>query len=384
MRISFLNVILILILMIMCSACADQIVEPTSTTTDDSTPPVQVTSTKSPQGMGTTLPNPILKWNELSCSVIIEAEWGSGAGEYGCSRPWCPGTIKVTEGGTIFIDDPENDRIFKYLEGSQAPEEISLPDEYSNIGFFPYSLDENHIYINLINDDVLILSLEGKDSTLLDLSIYEPYSPTFIISADGSGGFYLTLMQIVEDVDRHYIMLHYINENDSQIIDIGSELSDLLRWRLGEELRWNMIVGRDKNIYSHDDYTSNIHDWGSSRDAQFKEWNSTIEIHFPENSPFIDQYFARLVSVDAEGLFYAIIKDSYGPQDRQLVGLIKFDGQGEINATGLFSEYWKAELQSVPYPEIAPDGSLYALAYEQDDLSIPLRVVRCTFNDSEY
>jgi hypothetical protein len=314
-------------------------------------------------------------WSNLKCTIIMETEWGSGTGEFGNNEWVIFQSIVITDNEEIYISDPANGRFIKFKNEEYEPININLPDEYRNLGFSWFYADDINIYIMIEDRDVLILSSEGEFQAYIDLEMYEPFRPWGKILADGHGGFFLLLLEAKAFFTANFKLIHYIDSSNVKVIEIDPSL-------VGESLQ-ALIIGRDQRLYSHDK-DGNIYDWGMSAHPDFNSMN-LISIEPITSNIEIDGYHnidISLVSVDHNTHFYSLIMDLSDEYNRWLVGLIKFSDNMEILNAGFVPDEWRESINTLS-SKIAPDGSLFALAYDLSNPSDNPKIIRCTFPDSE-
>jgi hypothetical protein len=377
MKISGYGAVLITLLSMLISSCSDP-----ARLTDDVTSQAQVSdaSTRHPA------------WNELHCVTAVEADCGSGSGEFGCEEPpFCFYDLVITNTGEIFVGDEDNGRIIKYSEDSTEPIEIYLPVEYRDIGFFSPSLDKEYLYLLLRNNNILILSIEGEFHSIIDMEEYEPFFPVNLI-ADWQGGFFILLYHYEYPNTNDFQLLHYIDDTNIELYDIAGGF--------GDEFKLGMVLGKNGKLYSSDNgriYSTelgdcgpfDINDWGFIYEPYLvnPSEHESIDVNIP--LPNLGLEFVQFIlnSVDQEGRFYVLINaHSYIDHSRimseTLIGLVRLNNQGEIMDAGLFPEEWRDAI--IPYlASIGPDGSLYATAYDRNDLSVQPKIVRCKFQGIE-
>lgn len=355
---------LLLLFAFLGSAC----VSPSGT----STPPLSMTRTPD-LGTGnfstptsvTTIPNfdlalvaPQYIVTILTCKSYVETTWGNGAGQWGdptnlpakSHRYFFPPAFNSD--GELYISDFVNRRLLKYDGNAADPIQIiPLPDHYFT---FPFSsaitITKDSIIIPYGINMIGIMSLDGqviKDIQLPDGYTYNMMAP----------GWYLAWVD-----ERGGIL---VKSNEGIYFDVG--------WR---DEQWIKISAGNFGIrpFSWQDY---IGDMNSVEPIiQLYKINSSANF-LAEPTKKVDTGLNAgylLAGVDKEGRAYIeVLSDNsqvsyarYSISDgAKQIGIVEGGLPGQIIQSG-----------------VAPDGTIYIVMYDYEDLNVQPRIVKCRFSDN--
>ena len=371
MKIKHYQIVIIILMLLSLSACVEprdtQIpttVAPEERILPSATPLISLTSSPA---------NSRLDWQDLQCSKITEREIESQSDERSCKYPIY--SIEVTDSADIFYYDTDNDVFLIYSGDSPEPNEIYIPKKYVVDSDVWFSLDDYQMYIRLKSGDFLILSIMGDFRSVFRVEAYEPYKPFGHITADGHGGFYSILLEASEPFKAYFKILHYIDEANVVVTDIDEYLYN--------SLPNSMLVGKDGVLYSYDS-DGYIFNFGLSNNSQFEGVPQKIRIDRLSSQLDLEGYvFHKFLYVDSMGEFYTLFKEADWPKNKEADTVyIHFNDRGEILNAGLLPEKWKKIISSSS-ARVAPDGSLYALSFEDNDETCQMKIVKCTFPERE-
>lgn len=309
----------------------------------------------------------------LHCTTYIESRWGTGVGELGfCPLPtyaWVRGPYDpvVSANGDIFIVDKANRRIVKYSKGL-TPQVIPLPASYI-LDFKWYSPEEdvcNHIrWSNVavsgdrlflefsivrderIVDQIAVLSLDGQEIRIIDLEPYYPIDIPFLDSLvpDREGGVYLLLTSG---------LVHF---------DVKFRPTFIYKPNISFE---DPMVGWDGYFYTYDSQGDCvIKMWADDRAIMHGEPLAMID-NVIGATPLMSPAYRHLLGADTQGRLYFTTHDANG-----VMWIVRVSTSGDERAIAPVPKEWR------PLSALGPDGALYGLWYDLENLSANPRVIRC-------
>jgi hypothetical protein len=203
-----------------------------------------------------------------------------------------------------------------------------------------------------VEDQLAVLSLEGKEERVIDLGAYYPLHSPYLNSLvpDRKGGVYLLLPPAG--------VVHFDAELRSEFKYIGAE--DLLLYE-------GLVVGWDGNIYTYSADRDALSKWGTDEE---RFMHNVVPLSWMGGTiaatPIISPTYSRLLGADVQGRLYF---RTYEPGNS--VWLIRVSTSWDEMAVARVPE----GAQSLH--SLAPDGSLYSIEYDPTDSSIKPRIVKC-------
>jgi hypothetical protein len=343
-------------------------------------PPLSVvTSTKGSIKIGVTSISKIdYRKVTLDCIQLIESQWGTEPTEFGYRKnlsypdlidgPYPP---MFNEQGDMFIGDPQNHRILRYLSGEEFSEIIPVPESYQieisdrpNYGkvylwWSSLAVSNDRLFFvihqwdgnNRIIEKIAILSMDGREQDLIDLEAYFPLSATASIIYDQQGGLYLLLAPAG--------LVHYDSSFHPNLVTLGGNWPYL-----------DTVIGWDRNLYSYHVQEDEVYNWGSSHYPEVNRRQPDYSISAVATSTQIDSLgYRQLLGIDREGQLYFSFRDG---EDN--LWLARLDASGEQGIIGKVPSKWAPYIFNLA---LAPDGFLYSLVYDTKDISMKPKVVKC-------
>lgn len=322
----------------------------------------------------TLTPSPIHLMAGLRCTNYVEAQWGTGLGDIGLcpasSDAWIRGPYapKLNAQGDLFIVDKANQRILRY-SGGAASQVIPIPSSYVLDDVCGYanqwpnvSVSEDRLFFlfstwqdERIVDRLAVLSTEGQEQQLIDLEPYYPLRSPYLNSliSDREGGVYLLLPPAG--------VVHFDADLRPEFKYLGAD--DLSVYE-------GLVVGWDSNLYTYSAERDRLTNWGAGK----KRFTGPIEpLSWRENviaaTQIVSPTYTRLLGADTQGRLY--FRTCERGRD---VWLIRVSASGDERVIAAVPE------GEPPPSSLAPDGSLYSIAYDPTDTSVKPRIVRCVFD----
>jgi hypothetical protein len=309
----------------------------------------------------------------LHCINHIEAQWGSGSGEFGlCPAPsdaWIRGPYPPTLSaqGDLFIVDKANQRILRY-SGNTMSQAISIPSSYvlndvcgySNRGWPNLSVSRDRLFFlfsvwqDRLVDQLAVLSLEGREIQVIDLEAYYPLHSLFMNSliADRKGGVYLLLPPAG--------IVHFDADLRPTLIYLGSEAD-----------YENLVVGWDGNLYTYSVKHDRLDNWGADNRLFMRRDRLSSMDNVIAATPIVSPTYTRLLGADIRGRpYFRTVEQDGDPW------LVRISASGDQRVIATAPDGW-------PLPFVlAADGSLYGTTYNSrdPDTSVKPRIIRCVFD----
>lgn len=312
---------------------------------------------------------------QLHCTIYAESRWGAGPGELGFCPPssaaWVRGPYPpvVNADGDIFIVDKANQRIVKYSEG-RVSQIIPLPSSYmidfkcppvnedmcnrsrwSNVSI---SGDRLFLQFSILRSErivsqLAVLSPEGQEQRIIDLEPYYPQDDSPFLDSvvsDRRGGVYLLLMAGLVHIDAAF-----------RPTFIGAS-------RLILE---DPEVGWDGNFYTYEQPDDCVRKWGDDDRAIIHSEPITTIRNIIATTQLESPTYTRFLGVDTQGRLY------FRTRDAAQMWLVRVSASGEERVIAPVPEEWSS------ISSLGPDGTLYGITYDLEDISTAPRVIQCMF-----
>lgn len=361
-------------LLIMLASCSCTIVSSphSNAVVADSNAPEQVTPSASK-------PNHAYLTVDLQCTNYIKTQWGTEIGKWGLcpvsSPAWVRGPFppKLNEQGESFIVDKVNRRILKYSgSGDETPQVISISsymtddvckyDFWGNVGvsrdklFFLFSAWRDGRAV----DRLAVLSAKGHEQKVIDLELYYPLHSPYVNSLipDRKGGVYLLLPPAG--------VVHFDAEFRSEFKYLGADDISLYE---------NLVVGWDGNLYTYNVERDALNNWGADNrffiPSESLGWTAGIISATQIASPT----YTRLLGADAQGRLY------FSTTERGVERLfVRVSASGDQKIIAVVPDEWRSSFYG---SELAPDGSLYDIIYDDDNPSVNPKIIKCMFDQEQ-
>jgi hypothetical protein len=290
---------------------------------------------------------------EINCSIYVETSWGNGPSQWGDPILSPAGThdsiphLAFGPNGDFYLTDIPNHRLLKYNGLSQTPEQvIPIPDNYYLDVSTPY-ITQDHIYIPHTFNKLGILSFDGKEEKSLELPENFSYlAPTWTyILMDSQGG----------------LFLNGINEQQLAYFNAG--------W---SKENWNKVSSSAVAIFTPLIWNNFLVSQGSSLSDE------RLLIYLREIDPKID--FLKItpepIDTGAKSKGLALTLDGVDREGWAYFGTARFsifDHRGQIG------KYPENITGNIIQSNIAPDGTIYLIVYDREDVTVQPKIMRCRF-----
>jgi len=299
---------------------------------------------------------------DIKCETYLETTWGDGFGQWGDPTKlhrdhdfFTPPSFSSK--GEVYISDFANRRLLKYDGRSPYPiQSIELPKYYFSVPgtlTLPWAtpiLTQDLILVAYGMNKIGLLYLDGKEKG--DITVpYDYYlllSPWQVISVDSRGGLF------VNGEKLSYFDVGWQEEKWNQISTIPSPHLGLFVW--------NDLVGfegADKGL------ALLLYKINPSSDFLNNPWQ-TKKTGLP---------FGPLIAgTDKDGWIYIYGNESFNSMP-VFARYSLLDGQGQIAA--IPNEIAPSIIRS----GVAPDGTIYLILYNKNDVAVDPKIVKCRFPD---
>ena len=298
----------------------------------------------------------------LHCSLYTETRWGNGAGEWGDPNQLIGQTHDFfpppafDKQGALYISDFPNHRLLKYDNKNLQPVEIDIPESYfHNPNSQPFQ--EPWAAIEITTDNILIpyglnklgiLRLDGTEEKVVEL----PYNYSLIASP-------WTLIRIDEQGGL------IINGEKHAYFDVG--------WKEGKWIEISSRPAPQIGLFTWNDYIGYEGMGGSvillyKIDTVTDIFNAPVTIELPLSDS------AHIIGVDTIGRIYLRQWGKIVPT------YIQYSVSSRQTQIGVINDVHPTQIiQS----GVAPNGEIYLIVYDRQDVSVQPKIIRCRFPESE-
>ena len=300
--------------------------------------------------------------DELRCSVYIETTWGSSSGEWG--DPVQEAALRhdvfpppaFDNDGNLYISDFINQRLLEYNNSNSLPTALHLPKAYFDSPFpLPYTKPHTAIEITMNNilvpygeNKLGILHLDGTEDKTIELPYKHHilYSPHTLVLVDDRGG-------LIVNGERYAYF--DVGWKDGQ----WNEISSTLGPQQGLFL-WDDVIGYS-TLAGTQVVLSIIDPSGNFLDDLYSQ--STIKL--PETG-------GDVLGVDDTGDLYFKIWNPVTPT------YIRYSLHSTQSQVGFISNIPD---EQIIRSTISPDGAIYLIVYDREDITVQPKIVKCHFPD---
>lgn len=312
----------------------------------------------------------------LECSTYWETNWGTGNNQLGYNSkvegnpgPFFPPVFD--ESGNIYIADRFNHRILVFAGGEEI-RSISTPSTWPQEGaddtgkrWSNLVVQRGSLYLrfsewveNRVIDKLGIFTFDDQHWKIIDLAPYYPHHSILAqtITANGSGGVYIRLDPGLVYFDaQHYLELIYPGLTADE----------------------TLLLGWDKNLYLYAYHSDKLTGWSEQRRPFIDLTQPTFEMYGVFS--FLGQRSANQLPLHRQFLgadVYGQIYLSHSRSDVQTPWIISRLLPDERMLIGEIPPYILSAFTKL---SLAPDGRVYGMTYDPEDISILPRIIQCHF-----
>ena len=329
----------------------------------------------------TTIPYPTISSN-LNCEVFLEPIWGEDTTNWGKPTNGLAELYFDFDSNIYYFDYP-NHRILKYDGQNTSPTQvIPLSEKYFFFGPSSYpprplTITRGRIYIPYATDRLAVLSMGGEE--ILDIRLPATFailSPArnFIIIDNQEGLFF--------NGDSHSLGLTYYKKENWEK-EVWDEVVTQKYKLVKEPFIWQdyFIHGAPQTILPEEK--------GGSHNAEDLQMDFLVSLHkISPNKDFLQEtpvsitlegtgteaFFYSIENIDKEGWVYI----SMGAIDPTKI--IRYSLNTNKSQIGVLPNEYLRENHQI---DVASNGALYWIEYDQDDLTISPKIIRCHFPEDK-
>jgi len=283
---------------------------------------------------------------DLHCETYVETTWGSGPGQWGDPvqlggkyRHFPPPVFN--EQGELYVSDYANHRLLKYDGYSPFPVQvIHLPDRYFSLPLGVPVVTLHNILVPYDSNKIGILTLDGQEVKDIQLPYEYYYSSPPPILTDSRGGLFINGERLA------YFDVGWEEEEWNEVSSVPAPSEALITWDGFVGVAGPYDKGSTLPLYKIDPLSDFLN-------------GSWVDRGLPRG-PFL------FSGADQEGWAYMYA----------VRGVARFSIPIQTRQIGILPSEIALQVRNLG---VAPDGTLYLIVYDREDVTVQPKIVKCRF-----